>query len=218
MNGASIANEDWDEGTESNGGMGYHMIKQTLYAMQTPEAVTAMDWQHEALLSDASGKAFGAQSLGVDDGYWKVMDFTFVAGKPFDKGEFETGQAVAVLSESTARRLFGTADAARREFRINHVPYRVKGVVKDPSTLATRAYSEVWVPFTANGSADNTWCDYMGSLSAIILPRNKADMQKAKDEYRQLMAKFGRRPSSTVGLSFSANGHTTRRPLSTRRG
>lgn len=191
VNGASIANVDWEEETESNGGMGYHMIKQTIYAMQTPEAVAVVDWQTEALLSDASGKAFGARSFGVDDGFWKVMDFSFISGKPFDKGDFESGQPVAVLSESTARRLFRTSDAAGREFRINHVPYRVRGVVKDVSTLATYAWSEVWIPYTANGSSDDSWCDYMGSLKAIILPRTREDMPKVREEYKTLMAKFG---------------------------
>lgn len=190
VNGASIYNEGWDDGMQSNGGMGYNMVRQVLYAMETPEAVGVMDWQWEALLSDASGKAFGALMLGVDDGFWKVMDFTFISGKPFDKGEFESGKPVAIMSETTAKRLFGTSDAAGRELRINHVPYTVKGVVRDVSTLANQAYSEVWVPYTANGSSEKSWCEYMGNLHAVILPHSKADIPEVKKEYRKQMAKF----------------------------
>lgn len=189
---ASITNDNWEEGMGSNGGMGYKLIKQLFYEMETPEAVTAMDFSpYESLMSVSSGTAFGANRKGVDDGYWKVMDFTFIEGKPFDKGEFEAGIPVAVLSESIARRLFGTTDVVGREFNIDYLPYRVKGVVKDVSTLATGAYSDVWVPFTSTNTVDFFWCEYMGAFSAIILPRSKADIPKVREEYNKLMAKIG---------------------------
>ncbi len=191
QNAASITNENWTEGN-SNGGMGYKFIKQLFYEMETPEAVTAMDvMPYEALMSDASGNATGVQLLGVDDGFWKVMDFTFIDGKPFDKGEFESGQPVAVVSESTARNVFGSTDVVGREFQINYVPYRVKGVVKDVSTLARYAYSDVWVPFTSTNTVDFSWCEYMGSMKAIILPRSKSDIPKVREEYNKLMTRIG---------------------------
>ena len=179
-------------GGQSNGGMGYNMVKQVFYAMKTPEAVTATaSMPVEGLLTEASGKAFGANVLDVDHGFWKVMDFSFVSGKPFGEGEFEAGQAVAVLSESIARRLFGTSDAAGREFEINHVPYRVSGVVKDVSTLASYSYADLWVPFTSTNAVGISWCEYMGALSVIILPRDKGDIPAIKEEYGRLMARLG---------------------------
>lgn len=191
QNAASIYNEDWGQEYNSNGGMGYKMVKQLIYAMETPEAVTAKDFMPaQALISDASGNAISAQTLGVDDGFWKVMDFTFISGEPFYKGEFEAGQAVAVISESTARKLFGTDNAAGRQFSINHVPYRVKGVVRDVSTLAREAYSEVWVPYSSTNSIDFSWNEYMGGLKAIILPKSKEDIPKVRKEYGELMAKL----------------------------
>lgn len=190
QNAASIRNDNWDEGSEGNGGMGYNFIHKVFYEMETPEAVTATDYSSEGLLSDPSGTAFGAKVLGVDNGFWKVMDFTFIDGKPFDKGEFEAGMPLAVLSESIARRLFGTTEAAGRELSINHLPYRVKGVVRDVSTLANHAYSEVWVPYTSTNSASFSWSEYMGCLHAIILPKSKADIPKVREEYKKQMAKF----------------------------
>ncbi len=188
--GASIRHESWDEG-DSNGGMGYKFVKKIFYEMETPEAVAVMDFApEEALLSEASGTSFGGLTYGVDDGFWKVMDFTFISGEPFNKGEFEAGQPVAVISESIARRLFGTSDAAGRQLQINYVPYRVKGVVRDVSTLAASAYSEVWIPYSSTNSIDNSWCEYMGGLKAIILPRSKDDIPKVREEYNKLMDKL----------------------------
>lgn len=189
---ASISNTNWGEGNQSNGGMSYNTIKKVFYAMEIPEAVTATEFGvRQALLSDASGKAFGAPVLGVDHGFWKVMDFTFISGSPIDEGDFESATQVAVISESTARRLFGTPDAAGREFQINHAPYRVKGVVRDVTTLAKFAYSDVWIPYSTTFAIKNVWNDYMGSLSVIILPASKDDIPAIREEYADLMAKLG---------------------------
>lgn len=190
QNCGSIVNDSWEAG-DSNGPMGYNFIKKVFYEMETPEAVTAFDvGPEEALLSEPSGKAFGELTLGVDHGFWKVMDFTFISGEPFSEGEFQAGQPVAVISESVARRLFGTSDAVGREMEINHVPYRVRGVVRDVSSLARHAYAGVWVPYSSTNSINVSWCEYMGALSAIILPHSKDDIPKVREEYNRLMDKL----------------------------
>lgn len=177
--------------SQSNGGMSYKFIQQLFYAMETPEAVTAMaGMPSEALVSADAGTPFGAQLLEVDHGFWKVMDFSFISGSPFDKGDFDAGLPVAVVSESTARRLFGSSDAAGREFKINHVPYRVKGVVHDVSTLAQEAYADMWVPFSSTNVINFSWWEYMGRFKAIILPRSKSDIPKIREEYKNLMKKI----------------------------
>lgn len=71
QNAASIRNDNWDEGSEGNGGMGYNFIRKVFYEMETPEAVTATDYSSEGLLSDPSGTAFGA----------KVRELTTASGK-----------------------------------------------------------------------------------------------------------------------------------------
>lgn len=189
---ASIHHESWDEGNSSNGAMGFNMVKATFYEMKTPEAVTAFDvYQEMASLSVPGKPAFGAECRGVDDGYWKVMDFTFIDGKPFSKADFDSAIPVAVLSESVARRLFGSTDVIGREFEINHAPYKVCGVVKDVSNLATNAYSELWVPFTTTNTVKSSWSDYMGMLSGIILAKDPADFPAIREEYNMLFDKLG---------------------------
>lgn len=76
--------------------------------------------------------------MDTDDNFWKVYDFTFIDGKPYDRSAFEAGLAEAVISESIARRVFGSANVAGKELLINYVPYKVVGVVKDVSTLGHR--------------------------------------------------------------------------------
>lgn len=189
---ASIAHKDWGENNTSNGALGFNTIKAVFYEMKTPEAVTAMDaWPMVASLSVPGQPAFGAEYRGVDNGFWDVMDFTFINGKPFTKADFDSAIPLAVINESTARKLFGSTDVEGREFSINHVPYKVCGVVKDVSNLANLSYAELWVPFTSTNSVNATWCTYMGGLSAIILPKSVDDIPAVREEYKQLFDKLG---------------------------
>lgn len=189
---ASIRNKDWGENDSSNGALGFNTVKAVFYEMKTPEAVTAFDiYQDMASLAVPGKPAFGAECRGVDDGFWKVMDFTFISGKPFTKSDFDSGITVAVINESVARRLFGSTDVIGREFTINHAPYKVCGVVKDVSNLAQQAYSEVWVPITTTNAASFSWSEYMGGLSAIILAKDPADFPAIREEYNMLFKKLG---------------------------
>lgn len=189
---ASITNRSWNDDTGSNGPLGFNTVKAVFYEMKTPEAVTAFDvYPSVASLSVPGGVAFGAECRGVDNGFWDVMDFTFISGSPFSKADFDSGVRRAVINESTARRLFGSTDVAGRSFAINHTPYRVSGVVKDVSNMATNAYSEIWVPFTTTNTADFSWCEYMGGLSAIILAKDAKDFPAIRAEYRKLFDKLG---------------------------
>lgn len=188
----SITNNQWGPDDSSNGALAYNTIKAVFYQMETPEAVTAFDVSAEVVSVSVPGKpAFGTEALGVDAGFWDVMDFSFIEGKPFTKADFESAITVAVISESTARKLFGTTDAVGREFSINHSGYRVCGVVKDVTNLAKFAFANIWVPFTSTNSVKNMWCGYMGGLSAIILARDPADFPAIREEYNRLFAKLG---------------------------
>ncbi|MDE5727085.1 MAG: ABC transporter permease [Duncaniella sp.] len=201
----SLTNTNWEDG-ETNSGMSHRLVKAVFYEMETPEAVTALTINPlEALVSESSGKAFGAQTLDVDAGFWKVMDFTFISGSPFDRAEFDAASQVAVISESTARRLFGTSDAAGREFSVNHKQYRVKGVVRDVSTLATDAYADIWVPYTTTQAINNNWNEFMGSLKVIILPRSKEEITAVREEYNRLFARL-HDESREAGWKFIMRG------------
>lgn len=85
----------------------------------------------------------------IDDRFFKVFDFTFVDGKPFSNADFEAELPVAVIDSDVARRLFGTEQATGREFNLNGTPYRVSGVVRPVSPLATFAYGQVWPNLTS---------------------------------------------------------------------
>ena len=126
----------------------------------------------------------------TDDAYWKVFDFNFIDGLPYDEAAVESGLPVAVISQSMARNIFKTDESViGREFHINYIACKVIGVVKDVSTLATNAYAQIWVPYNTI-SEDFMITDLtrlMGEGSVTILAHNKEDFPLIREEARRKM-------------------------------
>ena len=178
----SIANKEWGDGT-SNGPMSVRTAQECFQSLKTPEAVSIYACQTESTPVGLPGQpSTGVDMLQTDDAFWRIFDFSFTAGKPYGKATFDSGIPVAVITESVSRHLFGTTESVGREFLLNHAPYRVCGVVKDVSTLATTAYGQVWIPFTSTNFKNDTWSDHMGMASCIILARHRSDFPAIREE------------------------------------
>ena len=195
----SISNSNWGDGT-SNGPMSAQTARECFQSLKTPEAVTIYTvFPISTPVSLPGSPAISVDLRQTDDIFWRVFDFSFIDGKPYDKGTFDAGQPVAVLTESVVRSLFGTTDAVGREFLLNHAPYRVAGVVKDVSTLADCAYGQVWVPYTSTGMDKEAWNDrHMGMMSCTMLAHSRDDFpairqeaERRKLEYNTLIGKDG---------------------------
>lgn len=187
----SSVSESFPDGWSTNGPMSYETAKQTLLGLTSPEAVTA----YQAFLESSSvslplGEMVRVDLRPVDDNFWKVFDFTFVDGKPFTLADFDAGLPAAVITESVARKLFGSTEVAGKEFLINLAPFRVAGVVKDVSTLASSSYAEVWPNLSATTTIDVTWADIHGLISVTILARDRSDFPKIREEQSQASDRF----------------------------
>lgn len=195
----SITHKDWGGGS-SNGAMSVQTAKTCFKSLTTPEAVTIYSgWPITTPASMPGTPAISIDLRQTDDAFWQIFDFAFVDGKPYDQATFDSGRPVAVITESVARRLFGTAAATGREFLLNHAPYTVAGVVKDVSTLAETSYGQVWIPYTSTDISRDVWNDnHMGMMSVTILAHSRDDFQAIREEcekvrlqYNQLLADDG---------------------------
>lgn len=195
----SITSKDWGDGT-SNGPMSARTARECFQALKTPEAVTVYSaFPASTPVSLPGQSATGVDLLQTDDVFWKVFDFSFIDGKPFDKATFDAGQPVAVITESVARLLFGTTEVTGSEFLLSHAPYRVAGVVKDVSSLANSAYGQVWVPYTSTDITKDIWAgDHMGMMSCTMLAHSREDFpaireetERRRQEYNTIIGKDG---------------------------
>jgi len=174
---------------ENNGPLSYKSAIEQFGKLTIPEAVAIYECESgPANVYVPGSPSFGSDVRSTDDGFWRVFDFRFIDGKPYDKATFDAGLPVAVIDESTARRLFGTSDAAGRDFMLNHAQFNVCGVVKDVSTLANSCFSHIWVPASVTNVINNTWMhELMGSFSVTILAKSSDDFDDIRAEYERMI-------------------------------
>ena len=203
----SITNEQWGEGNSSNGPISVRSGKEMYKSLTTPEAVTLYTIGTTSTPVNVPNQPATAVDVKeTDDDFWRVFDFAFTDGKPYDRATFDAGQPVAVITESVARLLFGSTKVAGREFLLAHAPYRVCGVVRDVSTLATTAYAQVWIPYTSTDQEYNTWTiGLMGMMSCTILAKDRADFPAIREECDRRLKAFNQVIGENGYKFFSRN-------------
>lgn len=183
----------------ASGNMSYSTARALVDSIASAQAVSVMqDGCVEEVVRVPAGIKTKADMRATDAAFWQVFDFRFLHGKPYGAAAVEAGLPEAVISVSTARKLFGTENAVGREFRKGRIDYRVVGVVKDVSTLADRAYSQIWVPATACPGLMGGWLDgLMGDFSAVILAHDRGDFDAIRREFAESVKKLnaGLKPS-----------------------
>jgi putative ABC transport system permease protein len=99
-----------------------------------------------------SGDVLGSAQT-VTTGYFRAMGIGLVRGRMFDERDDSTGEASAIVSESLARKFFGSADPLERRIRLTAEdgsgPWlSVVGVVKDVrKTFSDTLYPDIYRPF-----------------------------------------------------------------------
>ena len=181
----AVANGVEDSNVNNSAKLGSRVAKECLYPLETAEAVGIGSHVYQALVATTDHAVeFEADMSHTDAGYWRVFNFRFLAGKPYDEAAVASGIKEVVVSASTARRLFGTTDAVGKTIEVNYVPYVIRGVVRDVSRLAEAAYADVWVPYTSCYTAfmDNGCERLLGIFDAYLLAPSAADRPKVKAE------------------------------------
>ena len=175
----------------SSGGLAYELAKEGFKELQTPETVSiATIYEPSALASIPANKKATSVSIKLTDAeFWEVFDLSFIAGKPYTKVDVDAGLRKVVITEGTARKVFGATDVIGQTILLNYTDYTVCGVVKDVSYLFSNAYSQVWAPLT---SQDIHVSDdlIVGRYQASILAKNSADFPVIREEVEKLRNQY----------------------------
>ena len=178
---------------ESRNGMwqstpNYDMYKNYLSEFKTPEYATAIDWSwngNQLMVKKADvNERFLAEIRRTDAAYWKVMVFSFVAGKPFTEQDFASGIRNAVISENLAKKVFGKNEALGKSIEIGFNPYTVIGIVKDVSQTFQYGYGEAYIPYTSIKGYEHRSCHL------LLLLKDKKDLAALTEEIQVAKRKF----------------------------
>lgn len=155
---------------QNNGGMSIRVAKECYYPLATAEAVAVFSREIRPVWLPAR-RLFDEHTVKyVDPGFWKVFDFTFVAGHPFTEADFRSAIPKVVITDRLAASFFGSEEVVGKSIVIDYIEYAVTGVVKSVSRAATDAFAEVWVPYTTRQSLSESCCEGIGGgLRAVLL-------------------------------------------------
>lgn len=164
--------------------LGYKLIDKYLKPLPTPETVAAVT-KPRLVPVYQDGRLSELQMRRADSEYWKVLDFTLLAGRLPTREDEEQGRQVAVLNQSSARKLFGDAAAVGQHFNAAGQSLQVIGVVKD--ALHFNAFADVWAPITTHPTSDYRQ-QIAGDFVALLLARKASDLAQIRAEVKAVAA------------------------------
>ena len=119
----------------------------------------------------------------ADAEYWQILDFKVLAGRVPNRDDVARGRFVAVLNETTAKKLFPGANAVGQTLNAGGQTFEVIGVVED--AMHINAYADVWVPVSTDPSSEyknQLW----GEFNALLLAKDPAGLPAIQAEVAQI--------------------------------
>lgn len=171
------------EGDGQNTGsssMSYDLAKKLYNDLDGIEKISYhSDWLTPTDAKGTTGKPYTVDLHRTDDGFWRVYEFELLKGRYYDDAEVAAGRNLAVITEKTARLLFGNDDAVGQHFMLDHNDYEVIGIVADVSKFATKAYGEVFAPISTT-----SWDDIFGDISVAMLVKPGVDFEYIRNQVK----------------------------------
>lgn len=162
-------------------------------------------------VSGTTGETFSAMPRCVDSEFFKIFDHTLVAGRYFTPEETAADLPLVILSESTARRAFGTTECIGEKLFYNYSDYyTVVGVVKDHSLLAQTGSGEIFInagPTNSNLSNSHDGHDinqWFGGTETVLLLKEGVEYRHIRD---QVKARYAALNSKLAETGFEAIYH-----------
>ena len=131
-------------------------------------------------------------SVGVrstDAAFWEVFSFDFLQGRPYTAVEVEAGDYVAVISDSFAKRFFGSTEVVGKSVPLDGQPHRVVGVVVPGRSNRVSYRTDAWVPLTTAPTRE--WRPYSlvggGRFSAAVVAPRPQDKDRIRAEFAAVL-------------------------------
>ncbi len=218
--GTEVSCESNTSTSKNNGNMSAEVVKECFYSLQTPEAVTART-KDKRPVSLPGERLFAEYDITYTDvGFWQIFDFRFTKGTPFTGADFESGLPRAVISETAARKLLGSADVIGKNIVFDYTTYTICGVVRQVSKAAKYAYADIWVPYTSKAGLTGQTAPYenmTGYFNMIMLAKNDSDFEAIKAELTKQIevynttkqdckVSFMKNPLTHLDMAIGSNG------------
>ena len=165
-------------------GLSFNAAKKLYENLKGVECISY--FQQYAQKEDVKGptaKLFMANGRKADADFFKIFDHTLLKGRFYTSEEADAMENVAVVAETTGYKLFGDIDPIGQTFQYGFKPYRVVGVIKDNSPLATLGSGDVFIP-TSQNDGDMSFEEYRGNTSVALLAEPGVDFGSIRNQVK----------------------------------
>ncbi len=205
MKGAYLHTENMNSPGDNvySGTIGSKTVRQLYDNLDGVERVSFM--QHYVssgtLLEGPTADMVSCISRKADAEFFNIADHTLLKGRYYTKAEADALAKVAVLTESTARKIFGDVEPVGASFLMNHERYTCIGVIADHSELAVNVYGDVFLPTSVSDNS-NQWGPRHGEMAALLLLKPGTDPEyirkQVKGRYAALNTELAQEESRAI--------------------
>lgn len=176
----------------SQSSIGQPLLDNIFYPLTTPKMMSVwVKWESQKSVSVPGVPAFNADVKNTDANFFKIYDFKFLAGAPYDSAAVISHFKKAVITKNIAESTFkSVTEAVGKDIYLDDVPYTVTGVVDNVSPVTSKAYSQVWTPLPYEEPDEWEMMYGTGKYAVVMLARDKKHMAEIKSEVLSNLAKY----------------------------
>ncbi len=183
----------------NSGPMSFRFLTDFAKTLKTAERVTIYSG------SSSSNAYVGSRKIELatkftDADFWRVLEFEFLEGKPYNEQNIANGDYVAVITAGFKKNYFEnfTEPVVGKSIEIESVRYTVIGVVKSSPITRLYSYADVYFPHT-NPKSNYQGTGFRGGYMAMLQAKSKDDLPAINEEFQ---ARINRIPVSSVEGAF----------------
>ncbi len=193
-----VVQRDSASSGRSTGPMSFKFLTNFVKTLKTPERVTICSFVN------SSNAYVGSQKIKLntkftDADFWRIMDFDFLEGKPYNEQNIANGEYVVVINDDLKKQYFDNSEESviGKTIDIESINYKIIGVVKGSPVTRPFSYADVYFPYTAPKS-NYQQSGMRGGFVSVILAKQKSDIPAIQEEFQSRV--------STIPLPGVENG------------
>lgn len=171
----------------------FKAVNEWFYTLKNVRVVSAEIRSGGIVTVKHNYKNYEFRGAYTDVNFFDIYNYRFVEGAPFSKSDFDGELRKAVISDETARELYGTeTNAVGKTLRIGYNDYTVCGVIEEPSVIAGESFAEIIVPYTTQEHYrfEHGEIAFLGSFDIKFLVEDKAQAEALRAELVDIFNRF----------------------------
>lgn len=184
----------------------FKAVNEWFYTLKNVRVVSAEIRSGGIVTVKHNYKNYEFRGAYTDVNFFDIYNYRFVEGAPFSKSDFDGELRKAVISDETARELYGTeTNAVGKTLRIGYNDYTVCGVIEEPSVIAGESFAEIIVPYTTQKHYrfEHGEIAFLGSFDIKFLVEDKAQAEALRAELVDIFNRFSNSdPDWEIDLNY----------------